>query len=187
MPNDLNVHPKPPTQKQAVAFEVLLGEREYQTRTLGDSPVPTIVDFANLLVAYTDKLVADVSATPLSDGLPEFSASPAGGPLKRLREIAAIALHGMEIHGIQPRANHVPASAGITGTLNVVGKADMTVKAPVLAAAPHNASAPAREAPPPTPHTDTPPHPAATPAPVAVHHEAVELPHHPPGEEHGKK
>ena len=115
-----NALPKSPTRKQQIAFEVLLGEREYQAETRGNSPVPTIVDFANLLVEYTDKLTVDATVDPTS-------ALPAGGPLKRLREIAAIALHAMEIYGSQPRENHVPASAGITGTVNIVGKADKTV------------------------------------------------------------
>ena len=117
-----NVIPKQPTKAQVVAFEVLLGEREYQDETHPSSTVPTIVDFANLLVEYTDKLAVDATVDPTS-------ASPASGPLKRLREIAAITLHAMEIYGSQPRENHVPASAGITGVLKIVGKADETAPA----------------------------------------------------------
>jgi hypothetical protein len=115
-----NAIPKQPTKAQVVAFEVLLGEREYQDATHPSSPVPTLVDFAKLLVGYTDKLTVDVMADPTC-------ALPADGPLKRFREIAAIALHAMEIYGIQPRENHVPASAGITGVLKVVTGPDTTV------------------------------------------------------------
>ena len=114
-----NALPKSPTKAQVVAFEVLLGEREYQTKTHPDSPAPTLVDFSNLLVEYTDKLAVDATVDPTG-----ASSSPADGPLKRLREIAAIALHAMELYGIQPRENHVPASAGITGKVNIVGKTD---------------------------------------------------------------
>lgn len=195
MPNPNNKLPGQPTKAQVVAFEVLLGEREYQVETHGDSPMPTLADFANLLIEYTDKLAVDVTVDPTCS-------SPAGGPLKRLREIAAIALHGMEIYGIQPRENHVPASAGITGVLKVVGKLDST--APKPAAPATSASAPVAQPaapppaapavaeqrsapPPPVPHTDAPPVPAAHTGPVVTHHEAVELPHNPVTGEHGKK
>jgi len=146
-----NAVPNQPTKAQVVAFEVLLGEREYQTAKHPDEPVPTIVNFADLLIEYTDKLAAEVMVDPTG-----ASASPADGPLKRFREIAAIALHAMEIHGIQPRENHVPASAGITGTVDIVGKADMT--------APAHTAGQERTAPLPTPPTDAPPR----PGPVAV-------------------
>lgn len=119
-----NAPPKSPTTKQMIAFDVLLGEREYQDETHPSSTVPTIADFANLLVEYTDKLAVDATVDPTG-----ASSSPADGPLKRLREIAAIALHAMEIYGSQPRENHVPASAGITGVLKIVGKADETAPA----------------------------------------------------------
>jgi hypothetical protein len=120
-----NALPKPPTTKQIAAFEVLLGEREYQTKTHPDNPAPTLADFAKLLVEYTDKFDdATIDAT-----VDPTVASPAGGPLKRLREIAAIALHGMEVHGIQPRENYVPASANITGVLKIVMDPDTTMPA----------------------------------------------------------
>ena len=168
-----NAIPNQPTKAQVVAFEVLLGEREYQTKTHGDSPVPTLVDFANLLIEYTDKLAVDVKVDPIG--------SPAGGPLKRFREIAAIALHAMEIYGIQPRENHVPASAGITGELKVVVGPDTT--------APKSSPHVVPEAPLPPALTAAPPHPAplAPNAPVVTHHEAVQLPHHPTTGEHGHK
>lgn len=180
-----NKHPKPPTKKQMIAFEVLLGEREYQDETHGEPfKEGSIVDFANLLIEYTDKLAVDVTVDP-------NSASPAGGPLKRLREVAAIALHAMEVHGIQPRENHVPMSAGVTGTANIVAKSDTTAPKPAPAAVPAAVPAAHHEgrvmAPPPAQQT-APPHTAFVAAePITPHHEAVELPHHPPGEEHGKK
>jgi hypothetical protein len=167
-----NVPPKPPTQKQIVAFDVLLGERDYQDERHGGGPTPTIVDFSNLLIEYTDKLAVDVTVDPTG-------ASPAGGPLKRLREIAAIALHGMEIYGSQPRENHVPASAGITGVLKVVTGPDTT--APARGVHTNDGRVP----PPPAPATAAPP--AAVSVAAPHNHDAVQLPHHPTTEEHGKK
>jgi hypothetical protein len=114
----MNQLPKTTPLRQK-AYDVLDGERDYQDEHHPSKVPPSITDFANLLIEYTDKLTADVVAGAGS--------SPAGGPLKRLREIAAIAVHGMEVHGIQPRENHVPASVGITGTMHIVGKADSLV------------------------------------------------------------
>jgi hypothetical protein len=198
MPNAI---PKQPTKAQVVAFEVLLGEREYQTETHPGQPVPSIVDFANLLIEYTDKLAVDATVDPTS-------VTPAGGPLKRFREIAAIALHAMEIYGIQPRENHVPASAGITGTINIVGKADAIVP---VKSAPMSTSPDTREertAPPPMTPTDAPAPPHSAPqydapplpppnaplhpetlavAPAAVHNPtASPVLHRTTTEEHGK-
>lgn len=98
-----NSPPKPPSPTRLDAYDVIDGERDYQDKTHPASPKPTLVDFANLLIEYTDKLAADV--------VNEFSSSPSGGALKRLRQIAAIAVHAMEHHGSQPRESHVPASA----------------------------------------------------------------------------
>ena len=183
------------TKPREKVYDVLNGEREYQDEKFAGRTPPTLIEFTNLLIEYTDKLAVDVTVDPTCS-------SPAGGPLKRLREIAAIALHGMEIYGIQPRENHVPASAGITGVLKVVGKLDST--APKPAAPATSASAPVAQPaapppaapavaeqrsapPPPVPHTDAPPVPAAHTGPVVTHHEAVELPHNPVTGEHGKK
>jgi hypothetical protein len=177
-----NLHPQPPTAKQKIAFDVLVGEREYQNMTHGGGPTPTMVNFANLLIEYTDKLAVDATVDPTG-------ASPAGGPLKRLREIAAIALHAMEIYGIQPRENHVPASAGITGTVNIVGNADKTapprVATPTPAASSAVPAAADRTAPAPTPHT-APIHLAPSGAAVEVRHAAAPVEHHPVTEEHGQ-
>ena len=100
-------------------YDILDGEREYQDKIFAGRTPPTLIEFTNLLIEYTDKLAASVVA--------KAGVSPSGGPGKRLREIAAIAVHAMEVHGIQPRENHVPASVGITGTMHIVGKADSLV------------------------------------------------------------
>ena len=107
------------TKPREKVYDVLNGEREYQDEKFAGRTPPTLIEFTNLLIEYTDKLAADVGAGK--------SSSPTGGPLKRLREVAAIAVHAMEVHGIQPRENHVPASVGITGTMHIVGKADSLV------------------------------------------------------------
>jgi len=115
-----NQLPVRPTHRDKV-FDIIDGERDYQVKTRPESPVPTLVDETNLLIEYTDKLAVDVTVD---------SASPQGGPLKRLREIATIAIRAMENHGAQPRENHVPASAGITGTVKIVGGQDSTKPKP---------------------------------------------------------
>lgn len=95
-----------PTKREKV-YDVLDGERDYQDKTYPGGK--TLTSFAALLQRYSDKM---------------FLAPNDLIALKRLREIAAIAVHAMEIHGAQPRENHVPSSAGITGTAHLVSKPD---------------------------------------------------------------
>ena len=106
-------------------YDILDGEREYQDKIFAGRTPLTLIEFTNLLIEYTDKLAASVKA----------GMSPSGGPGKRLREIAAIAVYAMELHSSEPRANHVPASAGITGTLHIVAGPD-TLKPAVGATKP---------------------------------------------------
>lgn len=176
------------TKVRQKAYDVIDGERDYQNATHPSSPPKTLTDHTNLLIEYTDKLAADVVAGK--------SSSPTGGPLKRLREIAAIAVHAMEEHGIQPRENHVPASAGITGTLHATAKPDSmapAAKTPLSASATTDAAkiaalpvavaaatvtvAPVAHtamAPPPTTHTTAAPHPIAPPPqPAHLPHQMV--------------
>ncbi len=141
-------------------YDVIDGEREYQDKIFAGRTPPTLVEFTNLLIEYTDKLAASVVA--------KAGVSPSGGPGKRLREIAAIAVHAMELHGSEPRANHVPASAGITGTLHATAKLDTLAPAKSVGAtgavpAPSAFMAPA------TVHTApaAPQHSATPPAPPA--------------------
>ena len=154
------------TKPREKVYDVLNGEREYQDEKFAGRTPPTLIEFTNLLIEYTDKLAADVGAGK--------SSSPTGGPLKRLREVAAIAVHAMEVHGIQPRENHVPASAGITGTMHVTAKLDTlapaksvgatgAVPAPSAFTAPATMQAPAtvRTAPAAPQHSATPPAPPA--------------------------
>ena len=187
-----NQNPVRPTDRNKV-YDVVDGERDYQVKNHPTSPSPDITHFTNLLIEYTDKLAVDVAVNPSAGMSPAHS--PSGGPLKRLREIAAIAIHAMEVHGAAPRENHVPASAGVTGTVNIVGKADSTKPSPKPAAP---APAPARTAPAPTPHpapTAAPvapaapvqhPHPAGTAERGVEHHQAAPVPQH-DTTEHGKK
>ena len=174
-----NQLPTRPTEREKV-YDVLDGERGYQNATRPASP-NDLVHFTNLLIEYTDKLAVDVVVDP-------SGASPAGGPLKRLREIAAIAVQAMEVHGAQPRANHVPASAGITGTAHIVAKADNTKPAPpTLAAKPVAHPLPGTQGIPVHPETHS-----ITPvvSPVAEHHQAAPVAGHTtqhPGEAEHKK
>lgn len=189
-----NQNPVRPTDRNKV-YDVVDGERDYQVKNHPTSPSPDITHFTNLLIEYTDKLAVDVAVNPSAGMSPAHS--PSGGPLKRLREIAAIAIHAMEVHGAAPRENHVPASAGVTGTVNIVGKADSTKPSP-KPATPVPAPAPARTAPAPTPHpapTAAPvapaapvqhPHPAGTAERDVEHHQAAPAPQH-DTTEHGKK
>ena len=110
-----NNTPKAPPTIRQTTFDVINGERDYQD--LHYPAQKSLADFANLLIDYTDKLAVDATVDP-------SASSPAGGALKRLREIAAIAVHAMEVHGVQPRENHVPPSAGITGVMKVATKSD---------------------------------------------------------------
>lgn len=143
-------------------YEILDGERDYQIETHPSSPPKSLIDYANLLIEYTDKLAADVVHATAN---PAALSSPTGGPFKRLREIAAIAVAAMEVHGAQPREGHVPASAGVTGTMHVTVKPDSLAPA----SAPAAPAAPAAGATKPTtvvahaPHPVEPPiHPAST-------------------------
>ena len=147
-------------------YDILDGEREYQDKIFAGRTPPTLIEFTNLLIEYTDKLAASVVA--------KAGVSPSGGPGKRLREIAAIAVHAMELHGSEPRANHVPASAGITGTLHATAKLDTLAPAKSVGAtgavpAPSAFTAPATMQAPATVHTApaAPQHSATPPAPPA--------------------
>ncbi len=119
MPNQV---PTRPAAREKI-YDILDGEREYQQKTHPTHPPAfrSVADFASLLDTYVHRLRRAVSSAPGGAG---------GDPLKRLREIAAIAVHAMEIHGAQPRENHVPPSAGITGVVKIVGSADSTKPAP---------------------------------------------------------
>lgn len=151
--------PTPPTRQKA--FDVVDGEREYQDVAHPSSPHPTLVEETNLLIEFTDKLAVAVTVQ---------HPSPKAEPSEILREIASIAIRAMENHGVKPRENHVPASAGITGIVKAVAKSDSTKPAPKPAVA----TAP------------TPPvHPAAAPAHPPAHPTIIE--HHPVPVPHGEK
>jgi len=111
-----NQAPARPDHRNKI-YDILDGERDYQDVKHPTSPDHPIEHFANLLIEYTDKLAVDLHRE-------HTGASPSGDPFKRLREVAAIAVHAMEVHGVQPRENHVPASAGITGTLKLADPGD---------------------------------------------------------------
>jgi hypothetical protein len=119
-----NQLPTRPVARDSV-YDVIDGERDYQNKkhgadATGTSSTPPLTHFVNLLIEFTDKLAVDVTVESPSPS------NGTSGPLKRLREIAAIAIHAMEHHGAQPRENHVPVSAGITGVLKATAKGDTT-------------------------------------------------------------
>jgi hypothetical protein len=104
----LNKTPQRPKQREAI-YDVLDGERDYQDEIHPEAP--TLATVYALLAKYTEKL-----------GM--LSAGNMDKTRKRLRQIAAIAIKGMEHHGASPRENHVPASASITGEMHLTGPLD---------------------------------------------------------------
>lgn len=174
--------PTRPASRDKV-YDVLDGERDYQVENYPSPSEPDLARFSTLLIEYTDKLAVDVTVDPAGS-------SPDGGPLKRLREIATIAVHAMEVHGAQPRENHVPASAGVTGTAHIVAKPDATLPTHGPTGPTHAQSAQPMQATPPADaaHVHAPtPH---TPEPVAEHttqHGSISRPGEGPGDPHTRE
>jgi hypothetical protein len=113
-----NQLPTRPSSREAI-YEIIDGERAYQEKTYPDSPAPTGIQIADLIDEYALKTVAVFAPSPALTA-PERVVLLQ----KRFREVAAIAVHGLEILGAVPRENHVPASAGVTGTLHATAKSD---------------------------------------------------------------
>jgi len=103
-------------------YEVLDGERDYQDEHFPTPP--TLLEVADMLDEYAVKLIS-LYAPPASPEAPKLTVEErTAKALKRLREIGAIAIKGMELHGAVPRENHVPASAGIVGEMHATAKPD---------------------------------------------------------------
>jgi hypothetical protein len=110
------------TPARSSAFDVIDGEREYQNKTHPNSQQPSPFEIASLIDQYSVKLAAMFD--PQTGQPHEGTQSPIETFQKRIRQIGALAVKAMEIHGSAPRENHVPASAGITGEINIVTKGD---------------------------------------------------------------
>lgn len=106
----LNQTPSRPTQRNAV-YDVIDGERDYQDKTHPNSPPPSLAKISGLIHDYSTKLG-------------NTSAADTDSARKRLRQIAALAVKGLEHHGASPRENHVPESAGVTGEMHLTGPRD---------------------------------------------------------------
>jgi|ERR1700676_2684110 len=117
MPNRTPIRP----QSRYKLYDVLDGERDYQDEHFPLSPEPTLLEIADLLDEYAIKLMSLFAPSPPSALTVEQRTAVA---LKRLREIGAIAVKGMELHGAVPRENHVPANAGIVGVMHATTKSD---------------------------------------------------------------
>lgn len=98
---------RPPARERV--YDVLDGELDYQDEIVPDWNLPPS-EFLTMLAAQ----VRQAKAMHV-DGFPEATVTTANA----LRRIAAVAMRGMEVHGVIPCEFHVPASAGITGTLNI--------------------------------------------------------------------
>lgn len=113
-------------------YDVLDGERDYQQANFPDSPKPTISEFAALIDEYAIRLCEPfVPESPSAPVLTvEQEAARAKVAQKRFREIAAIAIHAMEIYGTTPREYPVPMTTAITGTMHATVGADKLTATP---------------------------------------------------------
>lgn len=102
-------------------YDVLDGERDYQDKHFPPTPAPTLIEVADLLDQYIVALLTLYAPSPDPNVTVKQRTEKA---LKRLREIGALAIKGMELHGAVPREWHVPASAGTTGEMHVVATGD---------------------------------------------------------------
>lgn len=120
-----NKAPTRPADRDKV-YDVLDGERDYQDAHFPTKP--TLLEVADMLDDYAVKVIT-LFAPPASPEAPVLTVEERTAKvLKRLREIGAIAVKGMELYGAAPRENHVPASAGIVGELHATTKPDETRK-----------------------------------------------------------
>ncbi len=113
-----NQAPKPTTETRSIVYQTIDGERDYQDQTFPGTP--TLEQSAALIDEYAVKLAALFAPSP-SRPSPSPNDTDA---LEYLREIAGVAVRAMEEHGVVPRANHVPAALGITGTMHIMDKRD---------------------------------------------------------------
>ena len=102
---------KTPTRsaKRNAIYDLLDGERDYQDENHPETP--SLATIYALLAKYTEKLGV-------------LAAGDTNAARKRLRQIAALAVKGMEHHGASPRENHVPESASISGEMHLVNPGD---------------------------------------------------------------
>lgn len=115
----VNKVPVRPASRDAV-YDVIDGEREYQGAGEGnaarhENAPPNLTVGENILCM--EKCLRDAQ---------DAWYRPDGGQaaLPFIRKVAALAVQALENYGAPPREFHVPASAGITGTLNVSDPGD---------------------------------------------------------------
>ena len=118
-----NQVPVRPASRDAV-YDVIDGERDYQDAKSeaitpgGASPRPhSVEEFVIYMVDYTREMKAQLTHT----WTPDRKAPPEA--LDTLRKIVARGIACMEQNGARPREWHVPASANISGTVNVTDPA----------------------------------------------------------------
>jgi hypothetical protein len=87
-------------------YDILDGERDYQNDTFWYENAPPLATFADLMLAYAEKMKAEAEAGDT------FKAQ------KRIREIGALAVRAAEYHGIWAREHHVPPTAFVTAAVN---------------------------------------------------------------------
>lgn len=124
----------PPTRPDSrnKIYDVIDGEIDYAVTTHPQSPALTLTDYVGLIDHYAVKLAtpfAHESPTPPALSINE-EAQRAKVALGIVREIAALSVRAMAAYSAIPRENHVPASAGITGTMHAVVGPDKLTPAP---------------------------------------------------------
>jgi hypothetical protein len=123
----MNKAPIRPDSRNKV-YDIIDGEIEYAVETHPQSPILTITEYVALIDSFAVKLATPF--VPESPSAPHLTVDEEAARAKTargiFREIAALSIRAMEAYGAVPRENHVPASAGITGTLNIVMKGDAT-------------------------------------------------------------
>ncbi len=108
----------PPVRPQSrdKVYDIIDGERDYQDETWSaDERALTPGEFLILFEEYVAKARG---RWVKNSGDVAFH--------NDFRKLGGIAVRAMETHGAIPRELHVPASAGITGTVQIVDRSDAT-------------------------------------------------------------
>lgn len=112
---DQNRKPVRPPHRNVI-FDIIDGERDYQDEQWSATDKQlTPGEFLILFEEYVAKARGRWAKTHGDVPL-----------MNEFRKLAGIAVRAMETHGAIPRELHVPASAGIIGTMHVEGNPDTT-------------------------------------------------------------